>query len=105
MKFRFCVPVLVPGTTAQGVQDVPLNFVKRIELAGSVLITNSHRFVPSVAPKRPPLTVLLLAPTFVACPVANAGGACWPAIAAQLFVATAYDAPLIAVPAAFVRNA
>src|SRR5262245_53823551 len=50
MKLRVCVPLLVPGTAAQAVQDVPLNFEKRIEFAASVLMTNSHTFVPSVAP-------------------------------------------------------
>ena len=54
MNLRVCVPLFVPGTTAHGVQAVPVNFVKRIEFGPSVLIRNSQTLVPSVAPNRPP---------------------------------------------------
>src|SRR5689334_9640027 len=96
-KLRVCVPTFVFGTADHGDHDVPLNFVYRIEFAASVLMQNSQMLLmPSVAPKSP-------VPALNAWPVPKAGGA--GDIADHVFVPAAYDAPSMAVPAAFRRNA
>ena len=60
MKLRVCVPTSVPGTVAQFVHTVPLNFVYRIELAGVRVDHEQPALVPSVAPNSPPLTTPVL---------------------------------------------
>src|SRR4051812_29814041 len=97
MNARLWDPLFVPGATAHGVHVEPLNFVKRMEFAASVLMKNSHTLdVPSVAPKSPP-------PDLNACPAVNAGSATERLF--QLLPPTLYWRPSIAVPAWLRRNA
>src|SRR3954451_10110995 len=104
MKFRVCIPVLVPGTVAHDVHAMPSNLVYRIELAASVSMTNNQTFVPSVAPNKPALTGDVDAPTLNAWPPAHAGGAGENAFH-LLLPLPGEEAPSIAVPATVLRNA
>src|SRR5262249_36342383 len=102
MKFRTCAPVLVPGTAAHGNQVVPSNFVNRIELARSLLTTNSQTFVPSDAPNRPELTAVPAVAGFIDWFAPNPGGAAVRLV--QVFVPATYERPST-VPVALRRNA
>src|SRR6476646_5629830 len=101
MQLRVCEPELVPGTMAHGVHvDAPSHFVNRIEFGPSLLITNSHTLVPSVAPNKPPLTVPLAG--FIDWLAPKAGGA--GDKAAHAFVAVLYEAPATTVPPELLRR-
>src|SRR3954465_4263403 len=101
MKFRVCDPEFVPGTTAHGVQvDAPSHLLNRIEFDASLLMTNSHTFVPSVAPNNPPLTAFADA-GFIPWFAPNVGGA--GDNAAHVLFPALYEAPATAVPAALFR--
>src|SRR5256885_10994642 len=102
MKFRVWIPVFVPGTGAQAVHAVPLNFVNWIVFAVSPLMTNSQTLAPSVAPNMPLATVDEDA--FIANWLLRFGGA--GASADQVSETASYDAPANCVPAElFRRNA